>query len=85
MLAFKAHNLGYQVSLVFFGVHCLLIGGLIAGSQFLPRSLGMLLAIAGACYVFNSFANLIAPAFGAMLFPMCCCRVLWRSSAWRYG
>ena len=69
MLSFKAHNLGYQMSLVFFGVHCLLIGGLIACSRFLPRALGVLLAIAGACYVFNSFVNMIAPPFGALLFP----------------
>lgn len=69
MLSFKAHNLGYQVSLVFFGIHCLLVGGLIAWSRFLPRVLGLLLAIAGACYVFNSGANFIVPSFGALLFP----------------
>jgi hypothetical protein len=69
MLSFKAHNLGYQISLVFFGIHCLLIGGLIAWSRFLPRALGVLLAIAGACYVFNSFANFIVPPLGALLYP----------------
>ncbi len=69
MLSLKAHNLGYLISLVFFGIHCLLIGGLIAWSRFLPRALGVLLAIAGACYVFNSFANFIVPPFGALLFP----------------
>ncbi|MFZ1918909.1 MAG: DUF4386 family protein, partial [Terriglobales bacterium] len=37
MLSFKAHKLGYQIGLVFFGIHCLLIGGLIAWSRFLPR------------------------------------------------
>jgi hypothetical protein len=69
MLSFKAHNLGYLISLVFFGIHCLLIGGLIAWSRFLPRLLGIALAVAGACYLFDSFANLIVPPIGALLFP----------------
>jgi hypothetical protein len=67
--ALKLHALGYNVSLVFFGVHCVLIGGLIAGSNFLPRLIGLMLVIAGGCYLTNSFANFIAPAFAAQLFP----------------
>ncbi len=41
------HNIG----LVFFGLYCLLIGILILRSTFLPRILGVLMALAGLSYV----------------------------------
>jgi hypothetical protein len=69
MFSFRLHDLGYNVSLVFFGIHCMLIGGLIAASGLLPRVIGGLLAIAGGCYVVNSFASFIVPGFASMLFP----------------
>jgi len=40
------HQVG-NVALVFFGVYCLLIGCLILRSTFLPRFLGVLMALAG--------------------------------------
>jgi hypothetical protein len=60
---------GYGIAMVFFGFHCLFIGYLIFRSAFFPRILGPFLAIAGLCYVTNSFANFLAPAFAAHLFP----------------
>ena len=69
MLSFKLHALGYNFSLVFFGIHCALVGGLIAYSGIIPRLVGVLLMIAGACYLTNSFAILIVPAFADTLFP----------------
>jgi hypothetical protein len=41
------HNIG----LVFFGLYCLLVGILILRSTFLPRILGVLMALAGLSYV----------------------------------
>ena len=41
------HNIG----LVFFGLYCLLVGILILKSRFLPRILGVLMALAGLSYV----------------------------------
>ncbi len=41
------HNIG----LVFFGLYCLLVGILILRSRFLPRILGVLMALAGLSYV----------------------------------
>ncbi|MBZ5683282.1 MAG: DUF4386 domain-containing protein [Acidobacteriia bacterium] len=41
------HNIG----LVFFGLYCLLVGILILRSTFLPRILGVLIALAGLSYV----------------------------------
>lgn len=43
----EANNLG----LVFFGVHCLGVGYLIVRSTFLPRLIGVLMLIAGVCWI----------------------------------
>ena len=42
-----AFNRGDEISLVPFGIHCLLIGYLIFRSSFLPRLLGVLMTFAG--------------------------------------
>jgi hypothetical protein len=55
--------------MVFFGIQCISIGYLVARSTFLPRILGVLLAIGGTCYVIVSFANFLAPSFGSHLVP----------------
>lgn len=67
--ALRFHGQGYNVCLVSFGFTCLLIGYLICRSTFLPRILGVLMAIAGLCYLTNSFANFLSPAFARPLFP----------------
>jgi len=57
------------LSLVLFGTYDILIGYLIVRSTFLPRMLGVLLAIAGVGYLINTFANVLAPDFAAHLSP----------------
>ena len=68
-LAMRLHGDGYAVSLVFFAFALLVLGHLVFRSGYLPKGLGVLLGIAGACYLVNSFAHFLAPAFGAALFP----------------
>lgn len=68
-LAIKAHGYGFGIGLIFFGVACLARGWLIARSTYVPRPLGVLLAVAGASYLANSFALLLAPALADKLFP----------------
>jgi len=46
-----AFNKGYGIAMVPFGIHCLLIGYLIFNSIFLPRILGILMALAGLAYL----------------------------------
>jgi Domain of unknown function (DUF4386) len=69
LLALKLHGDGYAISLVFFGFACLALGYLVFRSGYLPRTIGALLVIAGACYLTNSFALFLHPAFAARLFP----------------
>jgi len=60
---------GFAISLVFFGLDCLVMAYLIFRSKFLPRTLGVLLAIEGLGYLINSFALFLAPALQARIFP----------------
>ena len=69
LLAMKLHGDGYAVSLVFFGFACFSLGYLIFRSSYLPRAIGALLVIAGACYLISSFAHFLDPAFAATMFP----------------
>lgn len=68
LLAMRLHGDAYAISLVFFGFACLSLGHLIYRSGYLPRTIGGLLAIAGACYLASSFAHFLRPALGAALF-----------------
>jgi hypothetical protein len=63
------HDDGYAVGMVLFGFYNILIGYLIFSSTFLPRILGVLLAISGLCYQIDNFAGFLWPAFQAHLEP----------------
>src|SRR6266446_3851125 len=69
MIALKLQMQVFSIGMVFFGIQCILMGYLVARSTFLPHILGVLLAIGGTSYVIASFANFLAPAFGARLAP----------------
>jgi hypothetical protein len=68
-LAIKAHDYGFGIALIFFGCQCLVLGYLIFRSGYLPKVLGVLMQIAGLCYLTNSFARLLVPTFADMIFP----------------
>ena len=68
-LSLKSHGYGFGVSLIFFGCFCVVIGRVIFRSGFLPKALGVLMQIAGLCYLTDSFALILAPAFANRLFP----------------
>lgn len=52
---------------MFFGVSCIALGYLILKSGFLPRVLGILMTIAGACYLINSMTLILFPPLASIL------------------
>ncbi len=68
-LALRGHGPGFGVSLIFFGCFCLVVGYLIVRSGYMPKAVGVLMALAGACYLVNSFALLVSPRLAGRLFP----------------
>jgi Domain of unknown function (DUF4386) len=60
----------YDVYTVFFGLDILCLAYLVIRSGFLPRTLGILLAIDGLAYLTYSFADVLAPGFAGQLVPL---------------
>ncbi|HEX5689877.1 MAG TPA: DUF4386 domain-containing protein [Roseiflexaceae bacterium] len=69
MLSIESHSIGFGIALIFFGVECVILGYLIYHSGYMPRPIGVLMAIAGVCYLINSFALLLSPPLSNVLFP----------------
>jgi hypothetical protein len=69
MLFIRLRTIGFDVALVFFGLHCLLIGCLLFRSTYFPRILGVGLVIAGLGYLANILVTAIPHAIAAQLFP----------------
>lgn len=63
LLFLEAHSFGYVIGLVFFGVHCLALGLLVRRSGYLPPLLGVLLLVAGAGYLVDSFGRTLMPGY----------------------
>jgi hypothetical protein len=68
-MSVQLFEIGFAMSLVFFGFDLLLLSYLIVKSTFFPRIIGVLLAIEGVGYLINSFALFLAPALQARIFP----------------
>ncbi len=69
MLSLKLHELGFTISLVFFGFYCFLLGWLIIPSTFLPRTVGILMVAAGLAYASYGFAYFASPWLAASWGP----------------
>ena len=72
MLSLKFYGVGAGVFMVFYGVGWVIRGYLIFRSDYLPKALGALLALAGLGFITRNFALVLAPAFASaiLLFPM---------------
>ena len=64
LLLLQLHKQAINIGLVFFAVYCLLIGLLILRSTFLPRLLGVLMALAGLGWL-----SFLSPPLAARLSP----------------
>lgn len=63
MLSLSSFNYTWLIGLVFFGLHLLVLGYLIFKSEYIPTFIGILLVIAGAGYLVDSFANFLLPNY----------------------
>jgi Domain of unknown function (DUF4386) len=76
LMALEAHQYGYLVALVFFGLHVAVLGWLFARSTFLPRALGVLLGVAAVGYLVDSFTWFLIPGYDGALSPVALAPVL---------
>ena len=65
----RLYHIGYDLGLVFFGAHCVIVGALIVRSILIPRLVGILMIVAGSCYIINSVNNMLPAELSAPLFP----------------
>ncbi len=63
MRALAAFNYTWLLGLLFFGVHLLALGALTLQSGFIPKFIGVLLLLAGAGYLIDSFAQFLLPNY----------------------
>jgi len=63
----SAYGNGFHLDLVFFALHCLLLGYLLYKSDLFPGILGILMVIAGVFYFIDSFTAILAPASSAVV------------------
>lgn len=70
MLFLNGHSYGYDLGLVFFGLHCLVLGYLVFKSGYFPRVLGVLLIGAALAYLTGSFTRFLFPDYLALISPI---------------
>jgi hypothetical protein len=69
MTAVRLEGVSYDISLMFFGVYCGLIGVLVYRSGFMPRLVGGLMVFAGVGWLTDTVALLLDPPFARSLQP----------------
>ncbi|MET0230651.1 MAG: DUF4386 domain-containing protein [Rhodanobacteraceae bacterium] len=68
-LSLRMDSHGFGFGLIDFGCGCLVLGYLIRHSGYLPKLIGTGMQIAGACYLVNSFALILAPTLASAMVP----------------
>jgi hypothetical protein len=64
------HSNGYDLGLLLFGIHCLLLGYLIFRAGYLPKLLGVLVSAAGFAYLIGSYTRFLFPDYVAAVSPV---------------
>lgn len=68
-VSLKAHDYGFGLGLIFFGFVCITNGYLIIKSGYFPKIIGIMLQVAGLCYLVNNFTLILNPPFANKIFP----------------
>ncbi len=63
MLSINVFDDGWAIGLIFFGIHLVILGYLVFKSDYVPRILGVVLTMAGAAYVTDSFGRFLVPNY----------------------
>ncbi|MDH5325834.1 MAG: DUF4386 domain-containing protein [Gammaproteobacteria bacterium] len=69
-LVLQAHSVGYSIGLVFFAVHCLVLGYLLFHSRLFPKTLAMLMSFAALSYLVDSFAKFLVAGYATSDYPI---------------
>ncbi|MBE0643937.1 MAG: DUF4386 domain-containing protein [Bacteroidetes bacterium] len=69
-LFLELHSYGYDLGLLAFAVHCLILGYLIARSGYFPRILGMLIGAAGLTYLIGGYTRFLFPEYVSLISPI---------------
>lgn len=69
LITLRVQSQVFPIGMVFFGLQCAIVGYLITRSGYIPKALGILLALGGASYLLSSFATFMDPQLGARLGP----------------
>lgn len=70
LLYLDAHRYGYLLGLAFFGVSTLIVAYLALASKQMPRPLGVLLGLAGAGYLIDTFTFFLIPGYDGAASPI---------------
>ena len=70
LLYLDAHKYGYLLGLAFFGASTLIISYLALSSRQVPRPLGVLLGLAGAGYLIDTFSFFLIPGYDGSASPI---------------
>jgi hypothetical protein len=72
VLCIKIYGYGGGIFMLFYGIASILRGYLIFKSWYLPKFLGILLMLAGTCFVVRNFILVLAPSYASdlLLVPM---------------
>jgi hypothetical protein len=62
-------NFFFVAAMSLFGLYCICIGSLIVRATFIPKVIGPLMMLSGACYLVYCLLAFLAPAVAQLLFP----------------
>ncbi|WP_022669106.1 DUF4386 domain-containing protein [Desulfospira joergensenii] len=70
LMFLNIHKHGYDLGLVFFGMHCLFMGFLLFKSGYFSRIVGILMVFAGIGYVVGSLTLFLSPRYSSVIVPI---------------
>lgn len=68
-VALRSHDIAFNLALILFGVTCIIWGYLILRSGYFPKLIGVLMQIAGVCYLIGCFSALFFPSIANLIIP----------------